>query len=311
MIQLDALITAQRTGSDAATEAYLAQVSLLRAQLGFDIGEVIEGLLLLRETALPFIWQAFPAGSPEVRQTIALLDAGLRRMLGRFGHLYAETVQARLYEQQQMEERQRLARDLHDSVTQSLYSVTLYAQAVADLLAAGQAGEARKTVRELQDTAQEALREMRLLIFELRPPALEKEGLLAALQARLEAVEARAGLKTELYFEEQQRLPLALEEALYRIAQEAINNVLKHARARCVTVHLQFGPKTVCLQVSDDGVGFDPASAHNKGGLGLRGMKERVEHIGGRLSISSSPGQGTQVTVEIDRPGNPAEKAER
>ena len=108
---------------------------------------------------------------------------------------------ARLYEQARqlaiMEERNRLARDLHDSVTQALYGVTLYADATLRLLPGGDLPTATAHVRQLRDTAQEALREMRLLIFELRPPVLQSEGLAAALLARLEAVEARAGLKTE------------------------------------------------------------------------------------------------------------------
>ncbi len=300
---LDALIQWLDDGSTAAIDTYLDDISLLRVRLGFDIGEVIEGLLLVRETALPFVWQTFPVGSPQACEAVARLDEGYRLILSRFGRLYADMVHKNLYEQQQrtalMEERQRLARELHDSVTQSMYTVTLYAQAAADLIAAGQAGEAAETLHELRETAQEALREMRLLIFELRPPALEKEGLAAALQARLDAVEARAGLQTELSVEGLQRLPLPLEETLYRVAQEAINNVLKHAHARRVQVHLEFGLENVCMQVSDDGAGFEPASSDQTRGLGLRGMAERLQPFGGALEIKSAPGGGTTVAVEI------------
>ena len=136
---------------------------------------------------------------------------------------------ARLYEQAQqlavVEERNRLARELHDSVTQALYGVTLYAEAAARLLSLGEMGMAADHLRELRDTAQEALREMRLLIFELRPPLLQEEGLVAALQARLEAVEERAGLETEFKVEGEGRLPLEIEEELYRIAQEALREM--------------------------------------------------------------------------------------
>ncbi len=153
-------------------------------------------------------------------------------------HLYEQAEQAAA-----LAERNRLARELHDSVTQSLYSVTLYAEAAARLLTAGQHAEATDHLRELRDTAQEALREMRLLIFELRPPALEKSGLIAALQARLEAVEGRGGMLTELQVEgaqEADRVPLATQEELFQIAREALNNVLKHARALHVWVRVQF-----------------------------------------------------------------------
>ena len=164
-------------------------------------------------------------------------------------------------------ERQRLARELHDSVTQSLYSVTLYANAAALALAAGKQDVTAGYLQELQETAQEGMRDMRLLIFQLHPPVLETEGLVAALQARLAAVEGRAGLQTEFRVEGERRLPIAIETELYWIAQEALNNVRKHAAARHVTVHLHFTAATICLEVLDDGVGFDPqCGARRKAG---------------------------------------------
>jgi signal transduction histidine kinase len=123
---------------------------------------------------------------------------------------------ARLYEQAQqvavVEERQRLARELHDSVTQALYGVTLYSEAAAGHLALGHMDRAAEHLQELQGTAQEALAEMRLLIFELRPPILEELGLVATLQARLKAVEGRAGLRTEFKTNLEERLPPDVEE---------------------------------------------------------------------------------------------------
>jgi PAS domain S-box-containing protein len=213
---------------------------------------------------------------------------------------------ARLYEQAEqaavITERNRLARELHDSVTQALYSVTLYAEAAAILLADGKNLEAADHLRELRDTAQEALREMRLLIFELRPLALEKTGLVAALQTRLEAVEGRGGMQTELQVEgapNAERLPFTVQEELYHIAQEALNNVLKHAHARRVRVHLQFLDTVTCLEVWDDGVGFESERARERGGLGLRGMEERAQRIGGKLHIESVPRKGTRVSIKV------------
>ena len=140
---------------------------------------------------------------------------------------------------------------------------------------------------------------MRLLIFELHPPALEQEGLVAALRVRLAAVEARAGLQAELETEGERRLAIGLEQELYRIAQEALNNVIKHAEAQQVTVRLQFTDTTVCLQVCDDGIGFDTLKARSAGGVGLRSFEERAAKLGGQITMESQRGQGTTVTVVI------------
>ncbi|MBN1886525.1 MAG: ATP-binding protein, partial [Thermoflexales bacterium] len=142
--------------------------------------------------------------------------------------------------------------------------------------------------------------DMRLLIFELHPPVLEQEGLVTALRVRLAAVEARAGLQTELEVEGERRLPIGIEQELYRIAQEALNNVMKHAKARHVTIRLQFTDTTVCLQVRDDGLGFDPLTARDSGGMGLHGFEARAAKVGGRVTVDSSPEQGTTVRVEIE-----------
>ena len=196
-------------------------------------------------------------------------------------------------------ERQRLARELHDSVTQSLYSVTLYANAAALALAAGKQDVTACYLKELQETAQEGMRDMRLLIFQLHPPVLEAEGLVAALQARLAAVEGRAGLQIEFRIEGERRLPIAIEGELYWIAQEALNNVRKHAAARHVTVHLHFTAATICLEVLDDGVGFDPGAVPAERRGGLRTIAERTARIGGKLTYESAPGEGTRVLVEV------------
>jgi signal transduction histidine kinase len=220
---------------------------------------------------------------------------------------------ARLYEQAKqaaaLAERSRLARELHDSVTQSLYSVTMYNEAAARLLTVGQQTTAAEYLRDARDTAQEALREMRLLIFELRPLALEQSGLAGALQARLDAVEKRAGVQAELRvagvegMANAEWLPVAVQQELYHVAQEALNNSLKHAKARNLQVCLQLKDDTVRLEVLDDGIGFDPTTAEARGGLGLPGMRERVQRIGGQLQIESAPGQGTTVSVEVPRGG--------
>ncbi len=200
-----------------------------------------------------------------------------------------------------LEERQRLARDLHDSVTQALYGATLYAEAAARLLDAGKIDVAAEHLRNLRDTAHEALGEMRLLIFELRPPVLENEGLMAALHARLEAVEGRTGLETAIQMESTQKLPADIEEGLYWISQEVLNNTLKHAKASRVLLKLQDAPEEQCIKlvIQDNGIGFDLAEARNAGGWGLRGIEERVLLLKGRLEIDSHPGAGTTITVAV------------
>ena len=210
---------------------------------------------------------------------------------------------ARLQEQAEqlavLGERQRLARELHDSVTQSLYSVTLYANAAVLALAAGKQEVTAGYLQELQETAEEGMRDMRLLIFQLHPPVLEAEGLVAALQARLAAVEGRAGLQTKFRIEGERRLPIAIETELYWIAQEALNNVRKHAAARHVTVHLYFTEANTSLEVLDDGVGFDPEAVPAERRGGLRTIAERTARIGGQLTHESTPGEGTRVKVEV------------
>jgi signal transduction histidine kinase len=196
-------------------------------------------------------------------------------------------------------ERQRLARELHDSVTQSLYSVTLYANAAALALAAGKDDVTGSYLQELQETAQDGMRDMRLLIFQLHPPVLETEGLVAALQARLAAVEGRAGVQTEFRVEGERRLPIAIETELYWIAQEALNNARKHAAAQHAIVHLDFTDASVCLDVRDDGMGFDPDAVPAERRGGLRTMAERAARVSGVLTYESKPGEGTRVKVEV------------
>jgi signal transduction histidine kinase len=210
---------------------------------------------------------------------------------------------ARLWGQEKqiavLEERQRLGRELHDSVTQSLYGISLYSQAAAGQLALEQYGQVDKYLHEIREASQEALAEIRLLIYQLRPPVLEHEGLVAALQRRLAAVEGRAGLGTDFKTDLTTRLPPVVEEGLFYIAQEALSNAWKHAQAKTIHVALlQDGP-CVALEVIDDGVGFEPSGTGHAGKMGLPSMQERAAEIGGRLTVTSEPGKGTTVRVDV------------
>lgn len=197
------------------------------------------------------------------------------------------------------EERGRLARSLHDSVTQALYSLGLLAEACR--FEADERGE-RATAQNysrLGEVAQQALKEMRLLIYQLRTPLLEQEGLVAALQQRLDTVERGSGIKTRLLTTNEVDLPPRVEEEVFWIVQEALNNALKHAAARQVTVWIGNENDTGALSVriGDDGVGFDSETSPR--GVGLSSMEERAARVGASVAVQSNLGQGTLVIVRI------------
>jgi signal transduction histidine kinase len=198
-----------------------------------------------------------------------------------------------------VEERQRLARDLHDSVTQFLFGLTLFAEAGQDSARAADLTRVQHYLGRMAETAQQALKGMRLLIYELHPPALAQEGLVGALRQRLEAVEGRAGVEPQLLVDAPLEMPASVEADLYRIAQEALNNVIKHSAATQVTVRLGADEGRLQLEVTDNGQGFDLKAVGDQGGIGLVGMQERVERLGGSLHIVSELGQGTSIKVSV------------
>jgi PAS domain S-box-containing protein len=204
------------------------------------------------------------------------------------------------------EERAHLARELHDSVTQALFSMTLVTR-TTELLLDRDPAAARGQLASLRDLQREALAEMRALIFELRPGNLEQDGLIHALKTHSSALQARIGLPIVVQGEALgERLPLPIEEVLYRIAQEALHNVVKHAAARQVRLELVDGPSAVRLRIVDDGKGFDPAQV-GEGSLGLAGMRARAGKIGATLQVRSRPGGGTTIEVEVPREAATAE----
>jgi PAS domain S-box-containing protein len=210
---------------------------------------------------------------------------------------------ARLHEQAQelavVRERERLARELHDSVTQSLYSLTLLAEAGQRLVGAGERERVGEYLGRLGEISQQALKEMRLLVYQLRPLVLKREGLVGALQERLDAVEKRAGVDARLLVKGTVSLSAPVEDELYRIAQEALNNALKHAAPSTVRVIISANDGRVSLVIEDNGRGFNPQSAGN-GGLGLVSIRERAQKLGGSLQVTSAPGKGTTVRVDLE-----------
>lgn len=209
---------------------------------------------------------------------------------------------ARLHEETRelsiVAERNRLALDLHDSVAQKLFGLMLTAEAARTLLERD-ADSAREQVGKLPGLAQEALDELRSLVFELRPADLERDGLCGALRKHVDLVRRLGQHEVELDLPDGIAPDEQRDRELLRIAQEALQNALKHARADRVVVRLRMeGP--LLLEVEDDGIGFDPdAPAARSRRLGLTSMEERARRVGGRLQIRSAAGAGTTVSVRI------------
>jgi PAS domain S-box-containing protein len=199
-------------------------------------------------------------------------------------------------------ERQRLARELHDSVSQALFSMTLHARnGERQLAAAGLGPEtpAAQTMRQLAELTQGALAEMRALIFEMRPGALAEEGLVTALTRQAAALTAREGLPIVVTGPETRPvLDPDVEEHLYRLTLEALNNALKHSRATHIDVIVANNDIGLTIAVTDDGVGFDPNQAH-PGHIGQSTMSERAAAAGAALQVSTAPGAGCTVTVRL------------
>jgi signal transduction histidine kinase len=208
---------------------------------------------------------------------------------------------AALYERAQtvgvLEERQRLARDLHDSVTQLIFSLTLIAQSVGPAYRRDPAEGERRIGRMLELSTQ-SLAEMRALLAELRPAGPVPNGLVPALEKHLQRVADRERLEIALEATDYRPRHPDHEEALYRVVQESLNNIIKHAQAHRVCVALAQTGGGLELAVTDDGNGYDPAQPATSG-LGLTGMRERVERFGGTLTVESVPGAGTTVRVRL------------
>jgi signal transduction histidine kinase len=208
---------------------------------------------------------------------------------------------ARLYEQARhfaaLEERQKLARELHDSVSQALYGIVLGAR-TARTLVEREPAKAIEPLDYILSLSEAGLAEMRALIFELRPESLQTEGLVAALGKLVNALGARYQFKVQMEAGEEPNVSIEVKESLYRIAQEALNNIAKHARAQHVSLQLKAESGELMLEISDDGAGFD-TSQQFPGHLGMHSMRERAEKVGGTFTIESAPDAGTRIRATI------------
>ena len=207
---------------------------------------------------------------------------------------------ARLYQRASaaaaLEERQRLARELHDSVSQALYGIALGARTARRRLGDDGPANVVEPLDYVLSLAEAGLTEMRALIFELRPESIATEGLVAAIGRQVAATQARYGITVEADLCEEPHASIETKEAVYRIAQESLHNTVKHARATRVQLTLACDGESVRLRIRDNGQGFDP-SGEFPGHLGLRSMRERALGIRGTFEIESSPGEGTTVTL--------------
>jgi signal transduction histidine kinase len=219
-------------------------------------------------------------------------------------HAAIAVTNARLYERSRelsiLDERNRLALELHDVISQKLFALSLTAEAAGQLLDVDVAA-AREQVDRLRDLAQQALEELRYLILELRPPELERDGLATTLRKHVEVLRRVQSGPPEIGIELDGMPPaeMSRDRELLRIAQEALQNALKHACAKRIVLRLGTTGGQLVLEVADDGGGFDPqASGVRSRRLGLSSMEERARRLGGALSITSVAGEGTTVRLE-------------
>ena len=214
-------------------------------------------------------------------------------------HRQLQSYTAQAEELAVLEDRNRLARNLHDSVTQTIFSMRLTAEA-ARMLLDREPARVGTELDKLQTLAKSALGEMRSLIFELRPTAVAELGLIPALRHHIMTLERQYGLMVDLQVSGEPHVPEREAQRLFRISQEALNNVVKYAQTDKASLTLRFNSDRVFLQVEDQGIGFDPKSLSTaEDHIGLSGMQERVDAMGGILTVDSHPGQGTRVTVEL------------
>jgi signal transduction histidine kinase len=268
----------------------------------------------------------WPRGHPDMRSFLGVPIVARQRVIGAFyltekigapdfsdadqeliellaAHAAIAITNARLHEESRelsvLSERNRLALELHDAVSQKLFSLVFTAESAATLLDRD-AAEAREQVTRIRTIAQAALDELRSLIFELRPPDLERDGLCGALRKHVDVVRQLQQREIELEVDDAAAGDPARDREILRIAQEALHNALRHAGASKVAVRLRRDDGVVRLEVADDGAGFDPGAPGLRGThLGLTSMEERARRVGGRLEILSAPGAGTTVRLEV------------
>jgi signal transduction histidine kinase len=258
-------------------------------------GDEILGAIFLANKNAP------PAGDTPAPEGFTQDDEDLLRILA--DHAAIALTNARLHERSReltlAGERARIAHELHDAVSQKLFSLRLTAQASAALVDTDPA-RAKEELRQVAALAAEAADELRAVVVELRPAALDDDGLVATLRTQADVLDRVHAARVTFHADRMRALPAPQEEALLRVAQEATHNALRHAHPRSVAVTLEGHGGGATLRVRDDGRGFDPAAVRRAGRhLGLVSMRDRADGVGGSLSVQSEPGRGTVVEMEV------------
>ncbi|WP_236631131.1 sensor histidine kinase [Chloroflexus sp. MS-G] len=307
-------------------KASTAMLIILILKAGFGVLAVTSTLLIVSGQDLIAIWSGFPPASRQVARLIALavvVGQGIVLLLVTLTLRQAIIPQLRreielrmrdLSEQQSaliaqlreaaiQEERNRLARDLHDTIKQQLFSINVAAATAQSLLHHNPEAIVQH-LQHVRDLSQAAMAEMKALLTQLRPQPLATVGLIEAIRDQLEALRFRAEVTTELHYDvlpDEGRLPLGAQETIFRVVQEALSNVARHARARhtqvALTCETTNGSEVLHVCITDDGQGFDPATTPS--GMGLTNMRTRIEAIGGTLAVRSTPNAGTTVCFRI------------
>jgi signal transduction histidine kinase len=337
--QLSAVIEILTLGPDSAAGSALAGICHIYQQA--DLAVTVEACLLLKEAALPFIRRAFSADEDAAWKAIARLDSCLRWIVGQHTKHYAVDTHRRLQTQQTramlilemaqtmgespgngskaaeengrlpqyelslaaLEERDRLAREMHDNLSQALGILKMRLAMAGDLLAKNQIEQVRMNLSEMKEIAAEAYTDAREVIFSLRSPTAAGSNFLPLLARYLFKYRASYGVNVQLDAMDTITDGLTVQTAtqVIRIIQEALTNVRKHARARQVCVRVVSEDNQLRITIEDDGQGFDPVHSLLDGayGFGLRVMQERAESVGGRLEIDAHMGRGTRIGLWV------------
>lgn len=269
--------------------AYVQQHAIWESRIGWFL------VLIPLALAVALAWCGNRVRMEQLAETSSIPDEVRRSWLRQIGEAAAQ------------EERNRLARDLHDSIKQQLFTINVSAAAAQELWERDPE-RVRATLADVRRSAKEAMVEMQALLHQLAPRALASAGLVEAVREQCEALGYRTGAEVKLELGEpipDDRLPPGAQETLFRIAQEALSNVARHARARNVRVWLGRESEAVLLGVEDDGQGFEPGQEPT--GMGLRNLKERAESLRGKLEVASAPGQGARIVVAIPLNPSPSE----
>ena len=292
--------SAERSMADAYEEARLIQLELVvlkerETQLKLHRDELVRTLRNLLRTV-----ERADRLTAHVGVAIEYLRSSLRDLEGQFqGMQLRQQLGIRVIKAQE-EERRRVARDIHDGPAQSLASLVMQAEVCEKLLTAD-LEQAKAELQALKDQVRGALQDIRRIIYDLRPMTLDDLGLAPTLRRSISDFNERNAITTEFSLVgREQRLPMHIEVGIFRIIQEALNNVQQHSKARNVVVRLEFAPVTVSILIRDDGIGFEPDETFQRQDhFGILSMRERVELLGGTWQLASSKGAGTRILVRI------------